>query len=141
MRPKSIIQFEWVYIAVILIGIASSALSWNDMMATVQVQQMVARFGMAMVWIPLAIGILLQIAFLYFIARRGSVVVKWIFVVLTGLGVVWSAFAVATQGAPNAIEGVLTVTQIVLQVVAIVLVFRPDTPPWFGEDEAADNIA
>lgn len=137
IRPKSIIQFEQVYWAIIVLGLVSAALGWSDMMASVQVQQSVAHFGMGMVYGPIVLGILVQLLLWYFIARRGSVVAKWIFVVLSGLGVVFSLFSLVTKGSPSIPVGVIDVALLVLQVIAIMLVFRPDTRPWFGENAGA----
>lgn len=137
VRPNSIVQFDWIYLAIIALGLVGVALTWDEVTASVQVQQTVARFGMGMIYVPIVIGVLIQLALWYFIARRGSVVAKWIFVILTGLGALWAVFGLATRGAPNPAAGVVDVASIVLQVIAIVLLFRPDTRPWFGEAVAA----
>lgn len=133
MRPKSIDQFSMVYLAVIVVGLVSTALSWNDMLAQVSVQRMMAQFGSASVYAVAVIGVLIQALLWYFIARRGSVVAKWIFVVLTVLAILSSLWGLAMAGAASMVIGVLGVATIVLQAIAIWLLFRPDTPAWFGE--------
>lgn len=136
MRPTSIVRFEWVYLAIILIGIIDTALSWNDVMATVQMQRMIAQLGAAAAYVPVVIGLLIQFALLYFIGRRGSVVAKWIFVVLTGFGIASACYGLATHTASTPLLGVLGVVLLVLDAIAIWLLFRPDTRPWFGETVA-----
>ena len=133
IRPKSIVQFDWIYLVIIALGIVGIALGWNETMSTVQVQQMVARLGTAWVYVPLALGIAIQLLLWYFIARRGSVVAKWIFVILTAIGVLFSAVKIATGGVASPISNVIEVTLLVLQVIAISLLFRPDVRGWFGE--------
>lgn len=137
-RPKSIVEFERVYWAIIALGLASTALNWSDMMSSVSVQRMMATIGTASVYVTALIGFGIQLLLWYFIARRGSVGAKWIFVVLTGIGLVTSALALARGGeGETAILAVIGVILLVLQIVAIVLLFRPDTRAWFGEDAPA----
>lgn len=139
VRPKSIVQFELVYWAIILLGLINTALSWSDMMASVEVQRMIAQVGMASVYVTASIGLGIQLLLWYFIARRGSVIAKWILVVLTVIGLVTSALGLA-NGDTMTLTAIIGVMLMVLQVVALVLVFRPDTRPWFGED-AGDEAA
>lgn len=134
MRPKSIEQFALVYAAIILVGLASTALSWNDMMAQVSVQQMIAQVGAASVYIVAGVGLLIQLLLWFFITRRGSAVAKWVFVVLTVLAVISGIWGLALSGASSPVMGILGVAMLVLQVIAIWLLFRPDTPAWFGEE-------
>jgi hypothetical protein len=136
MRPKSIEHFAMVYAAIILAGLASTALSWSDMMSQVSVQQMTAQFGTAIVYIVAGVGLAIQLLLWFFIARRGSVIAKWIFVVLTALAVISGIWGLATTGASSPIIGILGVVMLVLQVIAIWLLFSPDTPAWFGEAPA-----
>lgn len=138
MRPKSIEQFALVYAAVIIAGLVSTALSWNDMLAQVSVQRMMAQFGSASVYVVAAIGLLIQLLLWYFITRRGSVVAKWIFIVLTGLALCSGLWGLVMSGATSVVIGVLGAAMLILQAIAIWLLFRPDTPAWFGEDGEVD---
>lgn len=133
MRPKSIDQFAWVYAAVIGAGLVSTALSWNDMLAQVSVQQMIARFGAATVYVVAGIGLTIQLLLWYFIARRGSVIAKWIFVILTVFAILTGVWSLFTADAASTAIAVIGVATLVLQAVALWLVFRPDTRAWFGE--------
>ncbi|MES2755395.1 MAG: hypothetical protein V4659_12100 [Pseudomonadota bacterium] len=139
MRPKSIVQFEYIYWGIIALGLLSTALSWNDMLASVQIQRMMAQVGSASVYGTVVIGLLIQLALWYFIARRGSVVAKWIFVLVTvAFGIVGTLWSFATVGAPNPLIAVVGVATVILEIIAIVLLFRPDTPAWFGEAPVAE---
>lgn len=136
-RPKSIVQFELVFWAVILLGLVNTALGWGDMIASVQVQRMIAQVGEASVYITILFGLVLQLLLWYFVARRGSVVAKWIFVVLTVATILFTAPALFSGGGGTILIAVINVALIVLQVIAIILLFRGDARPWFGEDESA----
>lgn len=133
MRPKSIEHFALVYVAIIVVGLASTALSWNDMLAQVSVQQMMAQIGAASVYIVAGVGLAIQLLLWFFISRRGSVIAKWIFVVLTAFAIISGVWGLATTGASSWLSAILGVTMLVLQVIGIWLLFRPDTPEWFGE--------
>lgn len=139
VRPKSIVQFEQVYWAIIALGLVSTALGWSDMMATVNVQRMTAQVGMAPVYIMIAIGLGIQLALWYFIARRGSAIAKWVFVVLTIFSLGSGALALfgAVMASVFTLAGLIGVVLLVLQVYALMLLFRADTKPWFGEEAAA----
>lgn len=134
VRPKSIVQFEQVFWAIIVLSIVAVAVGWSDMMSTVDIQRAVAKAGMVVVYVPVAIGLAIQLLFWYFIARRGSVIAKWIYVVFTVPSALWSALGLAQGKAPDTVQALITGSLIVLQLIAVVLLFRADTKPWFGED-------
>jgi hypothetical protein len=138
VRPKSIVQFDYIYLAIIALGLVGSALSWDELLASVSVQRMVAQMGTAPLYGTILVVTLLQLLLWYFIARRGSVVAKWVFVVYAGASLVFSAYSLAVNGAISAAVGVVSVATLVLQAIAIWLLFRPDTPAWFGEDASPE---
>lgn len=133
LRPKSIVQFELVYWAIILLGLVNTALGWSDMLASVQVQRMIAQVGAASVYISVLFGVGLQLLLWYFIARRGSVIAKWIFVILTAATLLFTIPGLVSGGDGAPLIAVINVALAVLQVIAIVLLFRADARAWFGE--------
>lgn len=136
MRPKSIEQFALVYGAVIVLGLISTWLAWGDMLSQAAVQQMIAQFGESSVLVIAGAGVLMQALLWYFISQRGSVVAKWIFVILTGLAIITGLFGIASAGLAMNLNGVIGLLLLVLQAVAMWLVFRSDTHDWFGETYA-----
>lgn len=141
-RPASIIRFEQFYIGHILIGLAGSlfALFGSDNAAMAQANETVGPWAIP---IALGIGLLTQILLWFFIARRGVAVAKWVLVVFTAinlLGVAFLLFGLATGVGAEARSLAGTASSLiasVLLVMATSMMFRPDTPAWFGETSPA----
>lgn len=131
MRPKSIVLFERVELLAILLGIAGAALGMERTVAMVRQ----FGFGMGFVVVVQAVSVAVMLLLLYFIARRGSIVAKWIFVVFVVLGainILLNFNVVLAQGT----SAIVSVAQMLLQLFGVFLLFRPDTGPWF-DDRAA----
>ena len=130
MRPKSIIQFEWIYLASAAIGVLSTYLT-----ADANAAQM-ANSGIAftpstiivVTWITTAIGVGLALL----ASRKASNVARWIVIVLSALGIVSFPFLVPALPAMGPIA-ILTVSQFVLSIVMIWLLLRPDAKAWFAD--------
>ena len=139
MRPQSIELFEKVYLGAIAIGLVNTALSWsqvNAMLADPRMQA--AGVGNGTLAFGLVIGILLPLLLWYFIARRASNIAKWIYVVLTALGLFGFLSALAN---PMVVKGLVTLLGAVatgLQVYGAWLLFRPDAAAWL-ESKGADG--
>jgi hypothetical protein len=131
MRPESIIVFEKVFFASLALGLVNAALSWGEveaLLADPGVQA--AGIGSVAVAFSLALGIVLPLVLWYFIARRASNLAKWIFVVLTAIGL---AGFLSTLVDPLRAKGLLTILAAiatVLQVYAAWLLFKPDAAAW-----------
>ena len=137
-RPASIQQFDKIYLGAYAVGLVNTALSWR---AT---SDQMLDAGQPTWLLPLstAFGFAITLLLWYFIAQRGSIVAKWIAVVLMVVALLASAFAFAMGRYPAGISGVLGVVSMVLQVIAIWLLFRSDTKAWFREKPApADPVA
>ena len=131
MRPRSIILFERVVILGVLLGMAGSVLNWGRTLAVVRQ----FGFGAGFIIGVQAASIMLVLLLLYFIARKASTVAKWIFVVLVLLGVlniVRSAGLLFSMG-PSAF---LSIAQMLAQLFALWLLFRPDSVAWFDRKAA-----
>ena len=136
MRPKSIVQFERVYIATIVLGLLNTVLSWNataDQLAAVD--PMMRQLGPGVIATGTAISLLVNLVLLYFIARRGSRIAKWIMVVLTVAGILAALPAFMVAPMPPLIV-VITFAMIALSLFAVYLLFRPDAQAWFGGSRA-----
>jgi hypothetical protein len=130
MRPPSIAKFERVVLVRLVIGFVITVLSWE--VARIMAARMGAGTGLLIFSAALAIGITLLL--LWLIAHRRSEVAKWIYVVLTTMGIVFglvSISALLRQSTPIAI---LQIVHWGLGAFSIWLLFRPDTRPWFGKD-------
>lgn len=140
MRPPSIVRYEQFYLAAFALGLAATALSWEQSTATFAANPMLAQ----MMWLLPALsvfGIALRLLLWYFTARQPNVVAKWVvvaFAALSGLGVITGLLALAS-GRVALLPNLIGVTSSALHVAAAVLLFRPDAKTWFGEEGFADR--
>lgn len=141
-RPASIVRFDQLYLGHIAVGLVGSviALFSGDNPALTQTNETIGPWFLPAI---LGLGLLTQIALLYFIGRKGAAVAKWLLVALTAinlLGVVFLLFAFATgMGAEsrNLIGSLCSLGASALLVAAVSMLFRPDTAAWFGETAPA----
>jgi hypothetical protein len=146
MRPESIRWFERVYIGRIILGVSLSLyLMWWRV-------KMLGYFpsldrGIGLRWlVSLVGGCVVQFLLFYFIARRASTVAKWIFVVLTVIGVIPVFLLVI---APNFLPAALKMGPLFgvgLDFTMIMLLFQPDSRAWFErrgviEEDYADTFS
>ena len=132
-RPISIVNFERCYLGAWLLGLISTVLNWNTMEQMTATRQAEAQFGTWYMPAVTAIGLIISLILWYFIARRGSAIAKWILVVLFAFGVIGFVMGLAMHTMPAGLLGIVSVVSFVLQAIAVWLLFRPDTKPWFGE--------
>jgi drug/metabolite transporter (DMT)-like permease len=79
----------------------------------------------------MAISLLIPLLLWYFIARRASNIAKWILVVMTLLGLL---FVNLDPGQLGSLAGIASLAVTILQLVAIVLLFRADARTWLSDD-------
>ena len=141
-RPPSIVLFEKLYLAAIVVGIVNTFVSWsqvNAMLDDPRVQA--AGMGNGTLVFALFVGILIPFLLWYFIARRASNVAKWVLVVLTALGLFGFLSSLANPLAPKGLAMILGAVALVLQLYAAWLLFRPDAKAWLeskGVDAAGE---
>ena len=133
MRPKSIINFERLYLGALAIGLVNILLSWQQGMGLLNNNPDTRSLGQGVVYVSIFIGFLVPLLLWYFTARRASVVAKWIVVILFVLGVVslvinFQRTAVLTDPA-----GILGLIGFVMQAGAVWMLFRPDAKAWFSD--------
>ena len=138
MRPKSIVQFERVYLASIVLGMfepkrmgPATDMAFSKAGVDVPVVGIVLIAG--------ALSLLLPLLLWHFIARRASNVAKSILIALTALGLL--SF-VAGLGDPGRTEDLLLALGVVvtaLMFYAIWLLFRPDAKAWLGSKDTESS--
>jgi hypothetical protein len=131
MRPVSIVNFERLYLTAVAIGLVNSMLTWDRSVAMVSAQPGLG-FGSGLVVASLVIGLLIQLLLWYFIARRASVVAKWILVILFVIGVLYWLSTLSGNPSFSGITAILGVAAVVVQAAAIWMLFRPDAKAWFS---------
>lgn len=130
-RPRSIVMFERLYLAAIAIGLLTTAFLWSSLRQKVAAQE--AMLGSWFLPATIVIGFAISLALWYFIARRGSVVAKWIATVLVALGIAGVLFTMLMGRYSWDASGVIGLIRVALQIGAIWFLFRPDNRAWFGE--------
>ena len=143
MRPQSIINFDRCYLGVIAINVLNNILNWSAAKAQLNAAASTGvassgALGTGLV-VGAVVGIAINLLLWYFIAKKGSVVAKWIltvFFVIVVVALLWSA----AQGTfPRGIAGIVTIVGMVLQAVAIYFLFRPDAQRWFDGKGNLEN--
>ena len=132
MRPASIVNFERLYLGAILLGLVNFYLSWDESAAMLRaVPGMPA--GNGLLYAAVGISLFLQLLLLYFIARRASVVAKWVLIVWIGIGLVGLVGNLGAGTTLGTLSTAMTIVTTLLQLAAIWMLFRPDTKAWFAD--------
>jgi hypothetical protein len=128
MRPNSIVTFERVFLIMIVLGLIGAVLRWDAVVAELRATGLAEGVGIAIYAFALAVSLLL----LWLIARRGSSVARWIYVVLCVAGF---ALAIPAFGATLRLplpELLMQIAQWLLAILSVWLLFRPDARAWFA---------
>lgn len=134
MRPQSIVLFERLYIVSIVISLVGAVGMMQVMQAIApHIQPGAAAYLPTVVIGSALVGLLIGISLLYFIARRGSGIARWIFVAFFFFalaGLVRRTFAHSPLAMPTWLNAI-SLVQIALQAACVWLLFRPDAKAWF----------
>lgn len=131
MRPTSIVNFERLYLGAIALGVINSFLSWDRSLALLRAQPTV-QFGPGFLIATATIGVAIQLLLWFFIARRGSVAAKWIFIVLVAIGLLALTLSFVRNPTIGGVTGILGLVTYALQIAAALMLFRPDARAWLG---------
>ena len=124
MRPQSIKAFDMLFLGSLVLGLVNFFFAYDTTMAELEGTGMGATFMFA----TLAVGYGINLLLWYFVSRKGSNVARWIFVVLTAIGLVMVPFSLADI--PMG-QMVLTLIVTVMQIAAIYFLFQPDAKLFF----------
>lgn len=131
MRPKSIILFERLFLASILLTAISAFLSFDQTLAQLETDPAFRALGWGSAGLTTAaIGYVIVLLLLdYLIAHRASIVAKWVLVLLTVLSMTTLPEAFAVQFGPPLILAVLTN---LCTLAAVIMLFMTDARNWLG---------
>jgi hypothetical protein len=132
MRPKSVILAERLYGLAILLSLLLLAVSLVQAGGAIG-PRLIGLAGTALVVSGLSL-LLLVLA-----ARRASRIALWLLTILTALNVAGFLLMIAQGAVPARLQGVVTTVQVVLTVVAIVMLFRPNARVWFAEQRVDED--
>ncbi|HET8612729.1 MAG TPA: hypothetical protein VFL92_08185 [Sphingomonas sp.] len=146
MRPQAIVRFEQLYIISLILSVVSAVWSYMRLSIVLPTDAPRALVPVTMI-VATAIGLIIGILLLYFIARRGSEIAKWIFIIFFVIGVIGfirllASFGAITHVAPmvSAVTLGIALIQIVLQAVCVWLLFRPDAKAWFKGARTPEDL-
>lgn len=130
MRPPSIVWFERLSLLALAIGALVSALTWDDVLASIQTTGMSGTVA-AVIHILL---FALLVGLVLLISRRRSVAAKWVYVILFVAGLI-----VTAPGLGGIFDlgllGLVQAVQLLLQVIAVGLLFAPPASAWLRGQE------
>ena len=138
VRPPSIVWFERLFLLSLLIASIAMVTSFDTLVAQVEADPALAGLGWgrgAVIAIS-AISLLLPLVLWYFIARRASAFAKWLLVLLTVAGLLFLEIDIARV---TAADTLMTLLVTLLQLVAIVLLFRADARAWLAGEDVVDG--
>ena len=138
MRPESIVMFERLFFVNLALGLVGYFVNYDAAMAQLEADPGTAALGMGGGFMigSYLVGLAINLLLWYFTARRGSNVARWIFTVLMGIGLVFSIPSLFVMGL--SLITVTTIVGLLITLVLIVLLFRPDSSAWFTSDGPTD---
>jgi hypothetical protein len=138
MRPQSITNFAWLYIVSIVLGLVSGIwLFLHPELIPIppgsppEVAGLMANIMPVIMIVSAVGGFVVNLLLLFFIARRGSEVAKWIFIGLCALGILSLVRSLVTGVMLHGPIAWVAGVQALIQLVMIWLLLRPDAKPWF----------
>ena len=133
-RPASIVTFELSYLAALVLGIANTILNWSHTQAMPPVQRANEQLGTWFAPTVSALGYVVPIVLLFCVARRGSVIAKWIVTLFAAMAALSLLYGLLTGTFVSTLAAAIAVAATALNLFAASRLFRSDTRAWFGED-------
>ena len=138
MRPKSIELFEKIYLATVTFSFVIAVFNWVNVSATLETPELKALGAGSNLLIGImALSLIFSLLIWYFIARRASNITKWIYVVVTGIGLFGVIGSLANPLTPKGILLIGNIVVIALQLYAAWLLFKPDAAEWLESKGAS----
>ena len=134
MRPKSMLWFDWLYLAALAIGLIASIQSFDFTLAQNRARPNIWHFGGPTLQVMIALGFLLSVIWWFLIARRCYAWAKWIWLVFLLFDVIYlrSLVQMAQSGAMMPLTLGLMGLQILLKIASAFCLFRQDARAWFA---------
>ncbi len=132
MRPASIAMFDRLFLGSLALGLVNAVLGYDATIAQLEADPAVAEMGLAgpgFVIVTMAFGFGISLLLWFLISRKAITVAKWVLVVLTVIGLF--SIPVALADVPLS-QAIITVVVTVMQLAAVVFLFRADAKAWFA---------
>jgi hypothetical protein len=131
MRPASIVKFQWLYLAYMIVSLLVAVMGWDAMTAQVSADPRTAVLGRAALLGLTALNYVILLLLWYFAAFRASNVARWIATVFLLLAVALAAKSWIGAGFSTSTGNLLATLGLLLDAAAIWMLFRPDAAAWF----------
>jgi hypothetical protein len=129
MRPSTIVNFEWLSLLAVLLGVATTVLAWDSLIASVRSKILGTGLEPAVAILAI-IYIALLVLLILLTSRRASRVAMWLFILVVVVGDVSSVPRIPAMLGAGMLGWVET-AQMLIQLAAIVMLFLPASRAWF----------
>ena len=138
MRPPSIVIFERLFLASLVLSVIGFIVSYGAMTEDVEREPALQQLGVGGGFVigTFMVSVAIYLLLWFFIARKASNIAKWILVVLTGIGVVLSLISFA-RGRAIDLRAMLDIAYYALAVGAVAFLFRSDAVAWLKGERGA----
>ena len=137
MRPPSIIMFERLFLLSIAVSAVLTVISYDEVLRALTSDPAMQPLGLGSGFLigVLAASFAIYLLLWYLIAHKAANPAKWILAVLVFLGAVTSLPGLLRP--PTDLTTVLSIVGYVLEITAVVFLFRADAASWLkGKSEA-----
>lgn len=144
MRPVSIVRFDRLYLASIVVGLIGNIIEWPVTLARLTENPDTAALGSSAAIAAggmIATGVMIALLLWFFAAKRASNVARWIIAVFTAFAVGSLLFGFGAGAVILDVGGVLRILAVVLQAAATFFLFRPDAAAWFAPFDTVEDDA
>jgi len=144
MRPVSIVRFDRLYLASIVVGLIGNVIEWPVTIARLTSDPATAALGSGaeiLVGAMIATGVLIALLLWFFTAKRASNVARWIVTIFTVFAV--GSLFIGYSGGSVILDagGIVRLVAVALQTVATFFLFRPDAAAWFAPLDIVEDDA
>ena len=134
-RPRSIRWFGWSFLGSLALSLLSVVILWPQLVAVTGAAQGVNRLGEGAVQAIVAIGavlpVLIGLLLWYFVTQRRSMVARWLTVLTLAYAIYKTATGLTFASSPAPLTTVCAAASLLLEIVALVMLFMPDARAWF----------
>lgn len=127
--PKSIHLFGRLYLASIALYVVSTVIDWSALVAASDRIPGAQGTGVAIAAAIVAIVALAQLLLWFAVVRRRSTLAKWLAVLFFALNL-WGVLGRVELASQGSVAAVVSLASIVVQGVAIALLFFPESTRW-----------
>ncbi|MBO9517828.1 MAG: hypothetical protein J7493_07155 [Porphyrobacter sp.] len=138
MRPQSIIMFERLFLASLVLSVLSLIIGYQAVVDALASDPSMQQLGLGVGFVMgvAVVGYAIYLLLWYLIAHKAANWAKWVLVVFVAFGV--TSLRAALTGPWN-LTTILGLAVYVLEVAAVVYLFRADAKAWLSGTQEADS--